>query len=126
MLADDFVGFIALKAPRAGIPACDHAVGVKHVDGVVCHSLNQEAVAPFFTQGAKNPVLSYHSPSASSIRIAQRAIGVTTRRKSAKFLNPGKTLALCWLMSAFSVSEMFHLVRKSGPKRTPIRVPDHQ
>jgi hypothetical protein len=64
MLADDFARFIPLEAPRAGIPACDDAIMVQHEDGIVCHSLNQEAVASFFTQGGNKPVLYFHSPSA--------------------------------------------------------------
>jgi hypothetical protein len=34
-----------LEARRTGIPACDDALGVRHVDGIVRHRLDQEAVA---------------------------------------------------------------------------------
>ena len=55
MLADDFARFISLEAPRTGIPACDDAPGVQHVDGIVRHRLDQEAVA--FICSAGRPVV---------------------------------------------------------------------
>ena len=45
MLADDFVGRIALDPLRAGIPVGHDAVRIEHVDGVVDHPLDQQPKA---------------------------------------------------------------------------------
>ncbi len=43
MLADDFVGGIALDALGAGVPAGDMALVVKHIDGVIGDALDEQA-----------------------------------------------------------------------------------
>ena len=42
MLADDFIGFIALESPSASIPADDRAIGRKHVDCVISNALDKQ------------------------------------------------------------------------------------
>ncbi len=44
MLADDLVGVVALEALGAVVPAAHVAFGVEHVDRVVAHALEQQAV----------------------------------------------------------------------------------
>ena len=46
VLAEDFLARVALEALGARVPACHDAGGVQHVDGVVRHRFDQEAVAP--------------------------------------------------------------------------------
>jgi hypothetical protein len=41
MLTYDFVRFITLEAPGAGVPARDYAIRVNDVDGIVRYGLNQ-------------------------------------------------------------------------------------
>jgi hypothetical protein len=55
MLADDFGFRIALEAVCAGIPARYGAIRIQHIDGVVGHRLDPEAVAPVFSQGTDKP-----------------------------------------------------------------------
>ena len=47
VLADDFVGVVALDALGARVPARDAPFGVKHADRVVHHALDHQAKAPF-------------------------------------------------------------------------------
>ena len=49
-------GCIALEALRAGVPARHDAVGIEHVDGVVGHRLDEQAIATLIGQGRHETV----------------------------------------------------------------------
>lgn len=60
MLADNFVCGVALEPLRAWIPAGHDALRIEHVDRIVGHRLDEQAVAPVVSQGRIEPFYFLH------------------------------------------------------------------
>ena len=68
MLPDDFAGFIAFEAPRAGIPARHHARLVQHIDGVVRDRFDKQTVAAIVGLRGRKTIFLHDHPLTANLQ----------------------------------------------------------